>query len=299
MRSLVSCHPYFLREVDHWLGLESPVPLWSSYGLLRTPYPASNTNEDLPFLHLSHANNLPADDLSLVAKTGTPISSTPDTESQMGMGFPVALYKVFSSNPRTSNVGLGVDCHSSNPSSIVLQARALLTLSRLQQNNLYLKEDKFPAANVLSSSEEAFNIATIRGARSLGLEKDIGSIQKGKKADLVVFDAAGSVGMLSAAEYDPVISILRFSEAADIEYVIVDGKVRKRNGKLVDVKVGDPVGGRSGTLQWKEVAEEVRKSQKSIQERIDKLSLKEARKTLLATFHTDESKLVDATVQLI
>lgn len=214
----------------------------------------------------------------------------------MGLGYPIALHSAFRSANTASHAGLGIDCHSNNPSSILLQARALLQLTRVQHNDAYLKEDNFPAGDVLSSTEEIFNLATIRGARSLGLETKVGSIQEGKKADIVIFDAEGSVGMLSATEFDPVVSVVRFSEAADIEFVIVDGKVRKRNGKLVNIDTSEASSGDAGILQWKEVAARVRRSQKEIQERINGLNMEKGRESLVKAFHVDESKLVDATV---
>ncbi|KIV85869.1 hypothetical protein PV11_01522 [Exophiala sideris] len=280
-------------------GQQSPVPMFSSYDLLQHPYPPSDKTSALPFLLLSHCGGIPKSDLSLLASTGTPISSTPDTESHMGMGFPVSLHSSLR-NSKTANVSIGVDLHTFGPASIPLQARALLQLTRLERNSHLLAKDTFPAWDVRSSSEEAFNLATIRGARCLGLESQVGSIAEGKKADLVVFDAKGSVGMLAAAEHDPVTAIIRFSESADIETVIINGTVRKRNGKLVDVAVsrdgvaGKGVGGDADVMQWSDVAEEVRRSQKDIQARIERLSIDQGRKTLLGMFHVDQEKLVDA-----
>jgi cytosine/adenosine deaminase-related metal-dependent hydrolase len=228
--------------------------------------------------------------MSILAATGTPISSTPGTEAQMGMGFPIGLDPALKAK-QTANVSLGVDCHTNDPSSILLQARMLLQLTRLERNAKIVAQGNYPSANVTGTSEEAFNLATIRGARCLGLGDAIGSIEVGKKADLVVFDAAGSVGMLSAAEYDPVVAIVRFSEAADIEHVIVDGAWRKKAGKLVatDVTLDN-----MGRTEWRDTAEQVRRSQREIQQRIDRLSLEKARETLLAMYHTDTSRLVDA-----
>ncbi|KAK5197064.1 hypothetical protein LTR72_000292 [Exophiala xenobiotica] len=104
---------------------------------------------------------------------------------------------------------------------------------------------------------------------------EVGSIAKGKNADLVNFDAKNSVSMLSMAEYDPVTPIFRFSEAADIDTVIINGVVRKRNGRLVEVPVSgggverNAVGGKKTSMPWSRTAEEVRKSQKDIHARVE------------------------------
>lgn len=271
------------------------VQLLSSYDLLQPPYHpterGTGTGPDLPFLLLSHCNGVEAEDLSLLASKGTPISSTPDTEAQMGMGWPVGLHGEL----RSANTSLGIDCHSNNLSSIVLQARALLQLARLENNNRISMDGHFPSAHVLGSSEEAYNLMTIRGARCVGLENEVGSIAPGKKADIVVFDAVNSVGMLAAADHDPVTAIVRFSEAADIEAVIVNGCIRKRDGKILDVSVSMPVDeARKKTMPWSDIAGEVRKSRKEVQARIDGLSMARGRAAMLGMFHVDESKLVDA-----
>ncbi|KIW83485.1 hypothetical protein Z517_02730 [Fonsecaea pedrosoi CBS 271.37] len=298
-----------------FMGLQSPVPKFQSYKLLGAPYPPSETAREMPFLLLSHCNGLPQEDLSILASTGTPISSTPGTEAQMGMSYPVALDPALrNQDGGRANVSLGVDCHSSEPSSIPQQARMLLQLARVEKNARLLAEGQFPSGDVTGTSEDVFNLATIRGARCLGLDADIGSIAPGKKADLLVFNASASVGMLSAAEYDPVVAIVRFSEAADIDTVIVDGVVRKRAGKLLVTPVGrhvtasqaevrgtaaaEAVEGVSEAatvlLEWTEIADRVRRSQREIQSRIDGLSLDKARDMMLSAYHTDLSRLVDA-----
>lgn len=276
-------------------GLQSPIPMLESYNLLQAPYAPSNTSTALPFLLLSHCNGIPDSDLSLLATKGTAVSSTPETEAQMGMHHCIALDPIVRTAKKTANVSLGIDCHSNGPSFIPLQARQLLLLARAERNAELTAQEKTPRGNVPSTSEEVFNLATIRGARCLGLEGEIGSIEVGKKADLVVFDAARSVGMLSAADYDPVVAVMRFSEAADVDAVVVDGHVRKRDGRLVDVHVETRTKTRTGTsMSWAQVAEQVRRSQGEIQSRIDGLSVDRATETLLAAWHVDAKVLADA-----
>ena len=153
-----------------------------------------------------------------------------------GMGCPVASEPALKAQ-KTANTSLGIDCHTNDPSFIPLQARMLLQLTRVERNAEIVGEGNYPSGNVTGTTEEVFNLATIGGARCLGLEDEIGSIKVGKKADLVIFDAPNSVGILSAAEFDPVVAVVRFSEAADIEYVIVNGVVRQKEGKLVATDV--------------------------------------------------------------
>jgi len=77
------------------------------------------------------------------------------------------------------------------------------------------------------------------------------------------------------AEYDPVTPIFRFSEAADIDTVIINGVARKRNGRLLEVPVSgggverNAVGGKKTSMPCSQIADEVRKSQKDIQARVE------------------------------
>lgn len=294
---------FFARRLTTWdkfAGFEPPIQKLQSYDLLRSPQSKSSANPDLPFLVLSHCNGLSDSDLALLAKTGTPISSTPGTESYMALGNPVALNPILKSHPKTANASLGIDCHSANSAFMPTQARMVLQLARVEKHTKLLDEDKFVSGNVTGSVEEAFNLVTIRGARCLGLENEVGSIKVGKKADLVVFDAVNSVGLLSAAEYDPLVAVVKFSETADVETVIVDGVVRKRAGKLVATNAGFAGAGSGGgatgkktKMEWGDIADEVRRSQKDIQARIDGLNLEKAREMLLDMFYVDASKLVD------
>lgn len=262
------------------------VPKLESYGLLRAPYPPSDSATKFPFLVLSHANYFTDEDYAILAQTGTSISSTPDTEAQMGLGTPVAFHK--SLHKPGANVGLGVDTHAIAPSSMVFQARNLLHLTRFEHCSHILAAGQYPIGDVRNTSEDAFNLLTIRGGRSLGLDQ-VGTIAKGKKADIVVFDAVNSVG-ISTMDYDPIVAIVRFSEAADIETVIINGVIRKNKGKLGPTRIAD------GTaMEWKDIGQRVKVSQKEISQRIDGLSLKKAKEALLGMFQTDQSKLVDAT----
>jgi 5-methylthioadenosine/S-adenosylhomocysteine deaminase len=79
-----------------------------------------------------------------------------------------------------------------------------------------------PAVRVL-------RMATIDGARALGLDKDIGSIEIGKRADLIVVD----LEQLQSIPAPDIISALVYSaQAADVRTTIIDGQVVMRDGVL-------------------------------------------------------------------
>lgn len=99
----------------------------------------------------------------------------------------------------------------------------------------YLAQNKAPNSTHYTVAE-AYNLATIRGARAAKMGDRVGSIAEGKQADLVIFSGT-SPGMVGAAQHDPVAAIILHSNPGDIEYVIVDGVVRKSAGKLINVNI--------------------------------------------------------------
>jgi cytosine/adenosine deaminase-related metal-dependent hydrolase len=245
-------------------GMASTTKLLEEYGLL---------GKDIL---LSHATGIDEADKKILWDKGVYVSSTPETECQMAMGWPIALHK-------DVHGSLGVDCHTNNSSSIVTQARMALQMARQETAIELGGEGRYPRT-VRGDTEKMFNLATIEGARALGMEEEIGSIKEGKKADLVVWEWRDSVGMLGCE--DPVVAVMRHSDLRDVDAVVVDGKVRKAGGRLCAVEVG------GGKMEWKEVAEKVRGSREEMYKRMERCSLEKMRELLVGMFGIDDGKLV-------
>lgn len=255
-------------------GQSSTVQLLNDYDLLKQP----PSGDGVRWV-ISHGNRLSSADVRLLAQHNIYISTTPESEAQMGLGNAMAL------EPHVKGC-LGVDCHTNNTSSILQQARTLLQLKRQETNAPVLDKDCSPKT-IRGTTIEAFNLATINGARAMGMQDEIGSLAVGKRADIVIFDYDNSIGMLCAGDYDPLVSVVRHSDVRDIDMVIVDGVIRKRDGKLVIVEV------EGEKLRWKEIAKRTRASQIEVQKRIAGSSREKAREVLVGMFHIDETKLVD------
>jgi len=80
------------------------------------------------------------------------------------------------------------------------------------------------------SAQEAFELATIRGAEALHLEKEIGSLQTGKRADLLVIDR-DTLNQIPL--YNIYSDLVYATKAADVETVIINGRVVMRNRRLL------------------------------------------------------------------
>jgi 5-methylthioadenosine/S-adenosylhomocysteine deaminase len=137
-------------------------------------------------------------------------------------------------------VGLGTDGAASNNNLSMfkeMNAAALLQkVSRLDPT--------------VMSARDTVKAATIGGARVLGLEKRIGSLEKGKRADLIIVDL-NSPHLVPL--YNVYSQLVYATNGADVETVIIDGKVVMQNRKLL-------------TLDEKSVMQEARKLALKIRE---------------------------------
>ena len=250
------------------------IDLLDSYGLLG------------PDILIAHATESSPGDATKMVESGAHVSSTPETELQTALGMPVCF------RPDLENISsLGIDCHSTNSASIFMQMRLAVQNARGARNQRLLEAGNFPNT-ITPSVEEAFNLGTIKGARALRLEKDIGSLEVGKAADIVIFDTM-TPGMLCAAQQDPVSAIVLHASTKDIDMVIIDGHIRKAGGVLLPVlNDHDKRNSDSKILLWSDVAKEILRSRADIEERIGRMDLSQTREQVIDAFQIDRKNLV-------
>ena len=244
-----------------------------------------------PDLLFSHATGYTPDDAALLLKSGASVSSTPSTEIQMGHGDPVCL-----SEDLSERSSLGIDCHSACSAYLPAQMMLVLQYARGLRHQKFQTQGK-AAKSVGPSVEDVYNLGTIKGARAVGMEKELGSLEVGKKADIVVFEGS-SPGMLGAAERDPVAAVVLHSSVRDVATVIVDGMVRKENGQLVEISVPKDISPQSGDatqdrIVWADVVRAVDKSREEIQVRMKDTDKDVARKGVIKNFYLDEAAILD------
>ena len=118
------------------------------------------------------------------------------------------------------NVGLGTDGAASNNDLDMFEAMRQAAF----QQKLVSMDPR------VISAPEALELATIGGARVLGQQARIGSLEAGKRADLII------VGMSRARQtplFDPVAQIVYASRGDDVETTVVNGKVLMRDRKVL------------------------------------------------------------------
>jgi len=166
---------------------------------------------------LAHCVHLSVDEIETLKSSGTNVVHCPSSNLKLGSGIaPVA--KLLEEGISVSLGADGAACNNRLDMFTEMRTAALL------QKVLHGPE-VLPARRVL-------RMATIDGARALGLDADVGSLERGKKADLAVV----RLGRLHTTPATDVVSALVYSsEVEDVETVIIDGRLVMRERKLLTI----------------------------------------------------------------
>jgi len=160
-----------------------------------------------------------------VADTGGTISIAAQVEMQMGHGWP-PVNKSYQFGLRPS---LSIDVVTTVPGDMFTQMRAAFGGERARVNAVCWEANTGVPESMLTA-RQMLEMATIHGAHVAGLEDRTGSLTVGKQADVVVIDATA---LNVAPVIDPVAAVVLCADVSNVETVIVDGVVRKRDGRLL------------------------------------------------------------------
>jgi 5-methylthioadenosine/S-adenosylhomocysteine deaminase len=177
-----------------------------------------------PDINLVHANFLTADEFRVIANNGVSVSVTPEVEMQMGLGLPPTGAILAA----RANLNIGTDVVTGVSTDLFTQMRFLIQTHRALVNDTFHKRETMPdrlAVSVL----QALELATIKSAQCVGLDRWIGSLTPGKKADVILLRKT-DINMRAAA--DPIAAIVLHAGVANVDTVIVNGNILKRDGKL-------------------------------------------------------------------
>jgi 5-methylthioadenosine/S-adenosylhomocysteine deaminase len=193
---------------------------------------------------LAHCVHMNDDEMEILRRTGTHVAHCPSSNLKLGSG----IARVAEMIERGISVSLGADGAACNNRLDMLTE---MRTAALIQKALHGPE-VLPALRVL-------RMATIDGARAMGLEGEIGSVEVGKRADLTLFDLDD---LRTTPRPDPVSTIVYAAEASNITTVIIDGRVVMRNRKLT-------------SLDEKAVIAEARRHAELVQSRASSLAYKQ------------------------
>lgn len=176
-----------------------------------------------PRTALAHGVHLEAEEKDLLRRTGAHIVHNPVSNMRLGNGVaPVAELLDLG-----INVCLGTD---GMLSAYKLDHFETMRVAAMLQRVTRLDSQVLPAQRVLE-------MATVNGARALGLEAEIGSVKPGKRADLIVLDAR-RLHMTPRARgvHDNLSSLLVYAaHGSDVETVLVDGEIVVKERRLTRV----------------------------------------------------------------
>lgn len=199
---------YEIRESFEKYGM-SPVAHLNQLGIL-----------DHRFL-AAHANLATNEDLDIFAARGVTVSHDPGANTKAAKD----IAPVMDMQARGITVGLGTDGPMSNNALNILSQMSLA--SRCQKLR-YKDRSALPCGQVV-------RMGTIEGAKAVGLDHLIGSLEIGKKADIVILETY-SVNM--APIYDYYGAVVYSANASNVETTIVNGTIVVRNKQLVSADIG-------------------------------------------------------------
>ena len=171
-------------------------------------------------MQIIHADKATPDEIKAVADAGASISISPYTELRIGFGLPQTAKFLEAGIP----VGLSVD-------TVELSGNAdmfgIMKITQNVENGISESEFKLTARRVLQ-------LATSDGARSMGIGDKTGSLKPGKRADLIMVDTRGiNLGVFG----DPAHMLVTAVEPANVDTVVIDGRILKRHGTLTALDI--------------------------------------------------------------
>ncbi len=178
---------------------------------------------DLLLVHMGFSSD---EEWSMVADSGCSVSSTPETELQMGMGVPLlGAMRRFGIEPT-----FGADIVSNNSGDMFFPLRLALQVERGLLNEKTLAAGEMPEGAPIEVAE-ALRWGTVNGARACGLDRRIGSLSVGKDADLIMLRSEG-VNLAAWNRDDPQGAVLLQAHPGNVDSVMVAGNFVKRGGRL-------------------------------------------------------------------
>lgn len=171
-----------------------------------------------PLLQCVHMTQVDDEDIKTLADTGAHVIHCPDSNLKLASG----ICPTQALLDKSINVALGTDgAASNNDLNVFSEMQTAALIGKYKQND----------ASAINA-ETALEMATINGAKAMGLSDTIGSLEKGKSADCIAID-------LSGLAYQPVhnpISQLVYTHAGNqVSDVWIRGKRKVKNHTLVSI----------------------------------------------------------------
>ena len=264
--SAYSCHPHLFRKVAEYAADGTPVamhlagsqeeyqfvkygssmlghevreqynaeaPLWLPTGVSPVRYVQQWEIFHAPNVMAVHCTQVDDDDIEILATYDIAVAHCPRCNSKLAMGI-MPLKKMLDAGIR---VGLGTDSPAASNSMDTFEE---MRIGLLVQRAALGRDHFFTAAQFLK-------MATYESARALRMEDTIGSLEVGKRADLIVVDLSGSA---QAPTQDPASAIVHTAHQNNVSMTMVGGEVIYERGTFSHVDLA-PLTARAQELRDK------------------------------------------------
>ncbi|HLG72424.1 MAG TPA: amidohydrolase [Chloroflexota bacterium] len=170
-----------------------------------------------PNVLAAHSVHLTPQEVAIYAQRGVSVSHNPVSNMFLGDG----IAPVVEMLEAGVNVALGTDGAASNNSQDLFEVLKMAPL---------LQRARTLDPHVISPAQ-AIRMATVNGARALGLDHLTGSVEPGKRADLLLLDLRGAAH--TVAVHDVLSQIVYCARPSNVDMVMVDGRVLLEGGEVV------------------------------------------------------------------
>lgn len=211
---------------------------------LKTVAPHANLSGVLDMLGpdfiFTHGPGTPAEFMQLLAARGVKIGLCPSTDPLIGAGLP-PLLQFLQAGVAMGDIGISVDVTCQTPVDPFASMRTIMFAGRISKMNgasfeqiIFTPGDPDDHTNGLVMPSQMLELATVNGANILGLGAVTGTLTPGKRADLIMV-RTDDINMLPVEESDAAFQLVQHGQVANVDTVMVDGRILKRGGKLVGV----------------------------------------------------------------
>jgi cytosine/adenosine deaminase-related metal-dependent hydrolase len=178
-----------------------------------------------PKINIVHGNDIPHDEICMIVERGGTFTVTAEVELQTGYGQPLTGVLHALKAP----VSIGADVEPMVPGDMFNCMRITLQHERHRSMLETLARTGSRPQAIPVTCRQALEWATINGAKMVGLDHRIGSLAPGKQADVLIL-RAGDLNI--APVRDPVAAVVMHASVANVDTVLIAGRVMKSGGKL-------------------------------------------------------------------
>ena len=166
----------------------------------------------------AHCVKLTPQELEIVARTGTQVSFNPVSNAYLGNGF-APLLEMLQLGIDVSLATDGGACGNSQDMIEALKFGVLVPKAVAEDPRAF-------------NARDSLRLATVGGAKAVGLSADLGALEVGRLADLFLFDP---LRLKSVPVHDPISALVYTGSQSNVDTVVIDGRVVLEHGEFTTI----------------------------------------------------------------